>query len=99
MKNLLVQRVTSALASWEPTIWATVDRLVQSIQRTGWRIGRLRMTSSLVGFGSNELHVSSHSGFAYANPPNSRTGERTGQNSQNITSGFNGQADLSLMWG
>src|SRR5439155_12636609 len=69
----------------------------QSTQRTGCRIGRLRMISSFLGFTSNVLQVANHCGFLYANPPIRRTGDRTGQNSQQFTSGSSGQADLSLM--
>src|SRR6266550_8065869 len=62
-------------------------------------MGRFRSTSSLVGFASSFFHVSRYFGSCSASPPNSSTGERTGQNSQNITSGFLGHLDLSAMYG
>src|SRR5688500_4979726 len=62
-------------------------------------MGRFRRTSSFVGEASSFRHVSSHSGRSHLIPPNSRTGERTGQNSKNITSGLYGDLDLSAMNG
>jgi len=61
-------------------------RQSQFEQRTGCRIGRLRRTSSFAGLAPSFFHVSSHSGRSHLMPPNKRTGERTGQNSWNITS-------------
>src|SRR5579863_6755100 len=63
----------------------------------GWRRGRFRNTSSFVGFASSLFHTSTYFGWSYASPANSSAGDRTGQNSQYITSGLYGHFDLSLM--
>src|SRR6476619_3522149 len=57
------------------------------------------MTSSLVGLASNAFQVSKYFGSSYAIAGNNSAGERTGQNSWNITSGLCGHADLSFRYG
>src|ERR1700679_2872860 len=68
-------------------------------QRSGWRMGELRMISLSVGSGFNVFQRSMYFRSRQAMPENRRPGERTGRASKCSTSFAHFQTLLSLRYG